>query len=703
MRRILTILFVLIAYNGLSQPFAPRTTGAIIPVDAKLKASQTMYVPVVADTTLNGAPDSLGAVVYSKTQRAFFIRDSILSGGHKWTKLLKDGDVTATTWGNITGTLSNQTDLNTALNLRLLKSDTAAMLLPYFRDVGFGLLKAGQIVRTDTLRSSGLPTRFLVDSLIAANAGASYNFSTGLTETSGTVTANLSTGVVGGQSAIGGTASGNNLTLSSTSNATKGSILFGSSSYDEANNILNLAATHPIMQTVVSGYNQPFTNIVTSNVTGRIYGDSSGAMLMQGFSNNLNTPGLRIQGYIGSATPTISPLIMESFMSDGAGGRIKVGNSNTAFQVFNGAYNTGGATNLITILGNGNTGFGTTTPAQRIDLQGNMQFNGLTFSSPNTDFVISGSGGNGQFRFLPFGNDIYLENNFNGGNIYFRNDGGNLRLAIMTGGNVLIGSGTDNGNGKLQVTGRSTFTDTGTLSARFAYIGNIHSTFQQFSLVDKKYVDSMVATGIGGDTTALYEPLVAYAGAGGDPDTIGIAGLTAMGAAAQMIRINSGATGFEYFSTLGPIAGGTGLTTFTTGDLIYASASNVLSKRAIGSTGDVLTITGGVPVWAAQSTLTTLPMMPHVGADPDNWVAAVSTVTSLPDLAGAGGSKTVTLPSAASNAGKFIHLWNKNADVTNLWSYAAAITLPNGTTTSTFSNGSFSILYSDGSVWVKTN
>jgi len=59
-----------------------------------------------------------------------------------------------------------------------------------------------------------------------------YTFSTGLTNTAGTITANLSTGVAGGQGVIGGTASGNALTLSSTSNATKGKIFFGTSAYD---------------------------------------------------------------------------------------------------------------------------------------------------------------------------------------------------------------------------------------------------------------------------------------------------------------------------------------------------------------------------------------------------------------------------------------------------------------------------------------
>ncbi len=76
-----------------------------------------------------------------------------------------------------------------------------------------------------------------------SGGGSSYTFSTGLTEASGTVTNNLSTGVSGGQTVTGGTASGNNLTLSSTSNATKGNINFGTSTYNEVNNNLGIGTS----------------------------------------------------------------------------------------------------------------------------------------------------------------------------------------------------------------------------------------------------------------------------------------------------------------------------------------------------------------------------------------------------------------------------------------------------------------------------
>lgn len=65
---------------------------------------------------------------------------------------------------------------------------------------------------------------------------------TGLARSGNTLSATLSTGVSGGQTAVGGTASGNNLALSSTSHATKGSITFGASSYNENANTLGVGA-----------------------------------------------------------------------------------------------------------------------------------------------------------------------------------------------------------------------------------------------------------------------------------------------------------------------------------------------------------------------------------------------------------------------------------------------------------------------------
>jgi len=54
-------------------------------------------------------------------------------------------------------------------------------------------------------------------------------------------------------------------------------------------------------------------------------------------------------------------------------------------------------------------------------------------------------------------------------------------------------------------------------------------------------------------------------------------------------------------TAIGAIYGGTGQTAYTTGDILYASATNTLSKLGVGSTGQVLTVVGGVPAWSAST------------------------------------------------------------------------------------------------------
>ena len=53
--------------------------------------------------------------------------------------------------------------------------------------------------------------------------------------------------------------------------------------------------------------------------------------------------------------------------------------------------------------------------------------------------------------------------------------------------------------------------------------------------------------------------------------------------------------------TVGVANGGTGITTYATGDILYASAANTLGKLSAGSNGQVLTLAGGAPTWSALS------------------------------------------------------------------------------------------------------
>ena len=49
--------------------------------------------------------------------------------------------------------------------------------------------------------------------------------------------------------------------------------------------------------------------------------------------------------------------------------------------------------------------------------------------------------------------------------------------------------------------------------------------------------------------------------------------------------------------TLGATSGGTGLTSYTTGDIIYSSATNTLAKLPAGTNGQILSLASGIPSW----------------------------------------------------------------------------------------------------------
>jgi hypothetical protein len=89
--------------------------------------------------------------------------------------------------------------------------------------------------------------------------------------------------------------------------------------------------------------------------------------------------------------------------------------------------------------------------------------------------------------------------------------------------------------------------------------------------------------------------------------------ITSTGGATPVIDISAAYVGQSSITTLGIITtgtwnataigaiyGGTGLTSYTTGDTLYASAPNVLSTLPIGTTGQVLTVIGGIPTWATN-------------------------------------------------------------------------------------------------------
>jgi hypothetical protein len=66
----------------------------------------------------------------------------------------------------------------------------------------------------------------------------------------------------------------------------------------------------------------------------------------------------------------------------------------------------------------------------------------------------------------------------------------------------------------------------------------------------------------------------------------------------------SGGVGVPTFGTLATGAGGTGLTSYTAGDLIYYASGTAFTKLGIGASTTILTSTGSAPQWSTVSGIT---------------------------------------------------------------------------------------------------
>ena len=69
----------------------------------------------------------------------------------------------------------------------------------------------------------------------------------------------------------------------------------------------------------------------------------------------------------------------------------------------------------------------------------------------------------------------------------------------------------------------------------------------------------------------------------------------------SLTSVGTIATGVWNGTAIGATKGGTGLTSYVAGDVLYASATNTLSALAKGTDGQVLTLASGVPTWAAAT------------------------------------------------------------------------------------------------------
>lgn len=476
--------------------------------------SNTLNIPTYTLTGLGGQPlatnlTSLSGLTYAS---ASFVKMTAAGTFSLDTATYLTGNQTITLSGDVSGSgttaittsigankvtnamlvqaaansiLGNKT--GSAANVAYLTSTEVTAMLDTFTSTLKGLTPASGGGTTKFLRADG-------------NWAAPYTFSTGLTESSGVVTDNLSTGVAGGQSVIGGTAASNNLTLSSTSNATKGKILFGTSAYDEANNRLGIGTASPsygvhfVLPTLNTGetafYLSSAISAASTGVRTMIQFDlttaGSNVSNIYGFNVNL------LAGYTGQ-----SPTQCARFINSATGtatnvysGAVNAAAAATANGVTNGAnFGLGGtATNALINIGNRSIGTGGSTAAST-----NIGMCGFGNNGTSTGTCFQIGGFFGLHTATPtFGASAALmcDNDTQAVDIFVARDNGTKVWSIADGGNATWGDGIN------MVFGGTTGTKIGTATSQKIGFWNAAPIIQPTTGVAS-------ATRVAGATTAL--------------------------------------------------------------------------------------------------------------------------------------------------------------------------------------------------------
>ena len=188
--------------------------------------------------------------------------------------------------------------------------------------------------------------------------------------------------------------------------------------------------------------------------------------------------------------------------------------------------------------------------------------------------------------------------------------GGGSRAATSTGGSVTIWGGsalstatTAATGGSVFIFGGRTYNASGTKAGGNVYIdGGIDaSTGSQYATTAGTVNIGNNASGYGGAGTSAVNigstsATTTIAGIIKLP-TVGASGFVKLGTGGQLSADTT-----AYLSGVVAIAnGGTNITTYAAGEILYASAANVLSKLAKGSDGQVLKLASGLPAWGTDN------------------------------------------------------------------------------------------------------
>lgn len=239
---------------------------------------------------------------------------------------------------------------------------------------------AGTITATDSILSA-------IQKLNGNIVANTYTFSTGLTNTAGTITATLSTGISGGQTATGGTGSAENLILQSTTNATLG--------YVGVTTAVRGVATYPTFALGSGGFAGSAGNFsgvaagtilgvnAPSGFTGKYFDAQLNGVTQISMLASASFAGINFYGRtILQSDSGGNQLMLSSNGASGMGVQISAGNLGTNFLAFS-------SSSIVFHVGTDGTGAAGNSLSVGVNCT--QKLSALT-AQPQADFTASGTG-----------------------------------------------------------------------------------------------------------------------------------------------------------------------------------------------------------------------------------------------------------------------------------------------------------------------
>lgn len=152
------------------------------------------------------------------------------------------------------------------------------------------------------------------------------------------------------------------------------------------------------------------------------------------------------------------------------------------------------------------------------------------------------------------------------------------------------------------------------------------------------------------------------------------------------LPLTTGVTG-----TLDETNGGTGITSYATGDLPYATGVNTLGKLTATTDGFVLTLSGGVPVWSAAGAGTITAVNGTTNQVNANTVGTVVTLSTPQDIHTSAGPQFNNINLGGTSSANTIGLFVGTTTLTNSGIYNSPIITP-------AAGASAQVYYSDGDI-----